>query len=236
MENDKIINGNCWVAYLDLLGFQDYVLKFDHPENPQAYGVFVEEIYNRMLESVSKWACESRILVAWFSDTFLLYSSDDSYESFVAIAYSASYACSTLVMRHYPVRGALGTGRLYADQERNIFVGSALIDAYKYGEKQDWIGFVITPQAGKKFNERVAEKEGDKKTPWTCCDYYEYDVPMKGENGKPYTERLWAANIGQIQYVRTVINDGANSRDSRVRIKYENTKKFLEYLDKRRAK
>ena len=236
MVNDKIVNGNCWVAYLDLLGFQNEVLMFDHPEYPQAYGVFVEEIYEDMLKSVSEWADDIRIFCAWFSDTFLLCSSDDSYESFVSVAHRASYACSTLIMRHYLVRGALGSGRLYADHKRNIFVGSALINAYTFGEKQDWIGFVMTPEAPEKFNEKVAGKKGDKKTPWTCCDYYEYDVPMKGENGKPYTERLWAGNIGQIQYVATVINNGANSRDSRVRIKYENTKTFLEYLDKRRAK
>jgi hypothetical protein len=29
--------------------------------------------------------------------------------------------------------------------EHNIFVGEALIDAYEYGEKQDWLGFLLTP-------------------------------------------------------------------------------------------
>ena len=229
MDDSEAMNGDCWVAYFDILGFRDHVLRFDYPAHPHCYAVFVQEIYERMLKSVKQWAYEPRIFCIWFSDTFLLYTSDDSYESFVAIAHSASSACSTLVMRHYPARGALGTGRLYADRGRNIFVGSALINAYEYGEKQDWIGFVITPEAMKKFNNRVGPVEGGGKTPWP---YYEYDVPIKGANGKACTERLWAANIGQISYVRTVINDGANSKYPKVKIKYENTRKFLDSLAK----
>jgi hypothetical protein len=218
MDDRDVIDGDCWVAYFDVLGFRDLVLRFDYPEYPHCYGAFVRAIYGHMLESVQKWAYETRLFCAWFSDTFLLYTPVDSYGSFAAIAGSASSACSTLVIRHYPVRGALGTGRLYADRERNIFVGSALINAYEYGEKQDWIGFAITPEANKKFNDRVRARGGVKKTPWTCCDYYEYDVPIKETNGKSSTERLWAANIGQIPYVKTVISDGANSQDPKVKI------------------
>jgi hypothetical protein len=29
--------------------------------------------------------------------------------------------------------------------KKNIFIGEALIDAYEYGEKQNWLGFVLTP-------------------------------------------------------------------------------------------
>lgn len=231
MECENIINGNCWVAYFDILGFKKFVLKFDYPENPHCYGVFVEEFYNDMLECLSRYTCESRIFTAWFSDTFLLYTSDDSYESFVSIAYRATNVCAGLVMQHHPVRGALGTGRLFAEREKNIFVGSALIDAYEYGEKQNWISFVITPEAKNRFNDRAAGKNGDKKTPWTCCDYCIYDVPMKDENEKLYSERLWTAKIGKIPYVREVINQGANSKSltDKHRVKYKNT---LDFIDK----
>ena len=38
-------------------------------------------------------------------------------------------------------------GDFYADKESNTFFGPALIEAYHYGENQDWIGFVLTPSA-----------------------------------------------------------------------------------------
>jgi len=221
MENDKIVNGNCWAAYFDILGFKEFVLGFDDPENPHCYGVFVAELYNHMLESFSEYTCGSRVFTAWFSDTFLLYTADDSYESFVSIAHRAASLCSVLVARHRPVRGSLGTGRLYAEQEKSIFIGSALIDAYKYGEKQNWIGFVMTPKAEDKFNS-IPKDDGRKKTPWGCCDYCKYDVPMKGGH-----EKLWTAKIGRFPGVREVINQGANGSNE-YREKYKNTLDFID--------
>ncbi len=234
MENNKnIINGNCWVAYFDLLGFKKYVLDFDFLTHPHCYGVFVEELYNKILERFKKLDLRSRIFTTWFSDTFLAYTLDDSYESFISIAYGSLLTCAELVMKHHPVRGALGTGRLYAEQKKNIFVGSALIDAYEYGEKQNWIGFAVTPKAEEKFNDIAPEG----KTPWTCCDYHEYDVPMKDENGKFYSEKLWAANIERLSEVRRIITEDANSQGlkDKHKIKYENTLKFLNSIQRKKT-
>lgn len=38
-------------------------------------------------------------------------------------------------------------GDLYSQKEKNIFIGKALIDSYKYGEDQDWVGLILTPDA-----------------------------------------------------------------------------------------
>ncbi len=230
---DKIVNGNCWVAYLDLLGFKEYVLSFDSPTNPNCYGVFVEVIYDKILECLKNLDLHPRIFTTWFSDTFLAYTLDDSYESFISIAWGSLYTCAELVVGHHPVRGALGTGLLYAEQKKNIFVGSALIDAYKYGEKQNWIGFAVTPKAEEKFNDIAPEG----KTPWTCCDYYKYDVPMKGENGEFHSEKLWAANIEKLSEVRRIITEGANSQGlkDKHKIKYENTLTFLNSIQRKKT-
>jgi len=37
-------------------------------------------------------------------------------------------------------------GELYTQKKKNIFLGRALIDAYEYGEKQNWLGFILTPK------------------------------------------------------------------------------------------
>lgn len=183
--------------------------------------MFVEEIYNKILECLKGLNLRSRIFTTWFSDTFLAYTLDDSYESFISIAHGVSLTCATLVMKRRPLRGALGTGRIYAEQKKNIFVGSGLIDAYKYGEKQNWIGFVITPKAEEKFTNIAPEGE----TLWTR-NYHNYDVPMKDKNGRFYSKKLWVANIESLPGVRRIITEGAISQDEH-KIKYENTLNFL---------
>ena len=50
-----------------------------------------------------------------------------------------------LILKEIPVRGSLSIGDLYTLQRKNIFIGKALIDAYEYGEKQNWLGFILTP-------------------------------------------------------------------------------------------
>ena len=52
-----------------------------------------------------------------------------------------------LILNKIAVRGALSYGDLYTQQEKNIFLGEALMDAYEYGENQNWLNFVIAPSA-----------------------------------------------------------------------------------------
>ncbi len=46
-----------------------------------------------------------------------------------------------------PVCGAMSYGDFYADKNNNVFFGEALIEAYSFGENQNWIGFIICPSA-----------------------------------------------------------------------------------------
>src|SRR5690606_24060404 len=43
--------------------------------------------------------------------------------------------------------GALTHGTLYSQSKENSFVGSALVDAHNYGERQAWLGLILTPSA-----------------------------------------------------------------------------------------
>ena len=56
-------------------------------------------------------------------------------------------------------------GDFYADKANNIFLGKALVDACKYGEKFDWLGFVLHPAALKRMAE-VDQPVGVTYKPW----------------------------------------------------------------------
>lgn len=143
MDNNIIVNNNCWIACFDVLGFKDKILGYE-----QAYGVgkldgFANVIYKEILATLQNEAEYFRdmdvIFTCWASDTFVFYTSDDSIQSFNVISSTAILFCRRMIMHcsSYMVRGALGTGQFYADKQNNIFLGSALIDAYEYAEKQN---------------------------------------------------------------------------------------------------
>lgn len=139
---NKISRSFRWVSYLDLLGFQSLV---------QGSTIdTVLEIYQTVLSSLenhSRKRLQRVVRVAWFSDTFILYTSSGSKRNFVLIEQASRLFFLTLVRREIPVRGALTYGPLYANKKCNVYIGEGLIDAYRYGEGQDWLGFVLTPLA-----------------------------------------------------------------------------------------
>ncbi|WP_296593767.1 hypothetical protein [Methylophaga sp.] len=131
-----------WFCYFDLLGFSNLVKGNDIEQ--------VMPLYQKALNHLEKSPDEMRtmgIYVSWFSDTFIIFSRGGKEEDFANIEHVSRVFFQYLILNKIPVRGALTFGDLYSQQERNIFIGPALIDAYCYGEGQDWLGFVLTPSA-----------------------------------------------------------------------------------------
>ena len=195
MEEEKIINGNCWVACFDILGFKEAILGFE-----QGYGVghldkFANYIYKEILDILQSGEIlgQGRVYTCWASDTFVLYTPDDSGTSFKLISAAAiNFFCKMIRRRSsYMMRGALGTGQFYVDKQNNIFLGSAFINAYAYAEKRDWIGFVVTPSAKKKIDD--IELKIPPQTLLYRNQFIQYDVPIKKK--KTRKELSFAAKI-----------------------------------------
>lgn len=108
--------------------------------------VYIFSYYTHAIEYCARdRGFEPTVEKIWFSDTFLLYSPDDTASSFAAIESTTRWLMYFLVSAGIPVRGAMSCGDLYADKENNVFFGKALVEAYHYGENQNWIGFVLSP-------------------------------------------------------------------------------------------
>ncbi len=155
MENNVVINGNCWIACLDLLGFKEKVSAFERGSGCGHLDVFVRNFYGKLLDELQRqgkyWP--GKVFTAWASDTFLFFTRDDSKDSFGCIAGSAKHFCWSVIPKNWPLRGAIGFGQLYADRFKNIFLGSGLIDAYEYAQKQNWIGLIVTPKANSRLGD-----------------------------------------------------------------------------------
>jgi hypothetical protein len=134
---------NCvprWVGYFDLLGTSELIRSGKTKE--------VFSAYQEALVQLSRWSKRhANVYHAWFSDTFLIYSEDDSGVSFPAIEIVCRWFAFALLRRKIAVRGALSCGAFYADRANSLYLGAAFLEAYEWGENQDWIGFILCPSS-----------------------------------------------------------------------------------------
>jgi len=240
---NSIINGTCWLACFDVLGFRRQVLEFVRGYPGGNLDVFINTYYDPIITCIEHEIKRQQMhrrrsfQYAWFSDTFLFYVPDDgSFDSYVTIDAVARHFLSSMLRQKTPFRGALAVGELYADKKNSILVGDALIEAYTYAEKQDWIGLVMAPSVPKRL-------EGSPLDPRNRhSDYAAYDVPTKEkelvggkEQVRRSTERLFAHKIHKYPGVETSIERMAREAERRYPtdyrsecgVKYENTLRFI---------
>lgn len=137
IQVDPTNHARRWISYLDLLGFTELIRTKNW--------VSVFSYYTHAIEYCRRQHEFGQVEKTWFSDTFLLYSLDDSASSFAAIEATTRWFVYFLVSAGIPVRGAMSCADFYADKQNNVFFGKALIEAHHYGENQNWIGFVLSP-------------------------------------------------------------------------------------------
>ncbi|MFN7967149.1 MAG: hypothetical protein U0V87_15810 [Acidobacteriota bacterium] len=127
-----------WLAYFDLLGITDLLKSSRSLEVFRAYSIAVEQLHKRLER-------KAKVSATWFSDSFLLWSEDNSGQSFASIEQAARWFIFFLLQAEIPTRGAISCGEFYADRAHNILFGTALLEAYRFSEAQDWIGLIATP-------------------------------------------------------------------------------------------
>jgi len=140
------------------------------------------------------------------------------------------------IRQKFALRGALSAGEFYSEPEENIYVSPALIDAYRYMEKQEWIGLVISPKA-------CSELAKINRCPPDRGKYIEYDVPVKTKEKniksevvlKSETEKMFSFKMQIYPQVEKRIREMQRETETKlskmeydkVKAKYENTVKFI---------
>ena len=199
MEEEKIINGNCWVAYFDILGFRKLMKNF-----PIWY---VRDVLKQALDTGKKSNVKCKFV--FFSDSFIFYTEDDSMNSFSCIEGTSALFFHEMFLgkEKIPMRGCLNIGRFCADEENRIFFGPALIEAYDCAEGQNWIGFVLSEKAREKLAsvEFAGIKSGYKNR------FVEYSVPY---NKGPKTRNLLAYNLNLL----TTIGNTGQARNQQYQL------------------
>jgi hypothetical protein len=132
-----------------------------------------------------------------------------------------------LIHKKIPVRGSMSCDELYSDKSNLIFLGQALVQAHKYGERYNWIGFVISPSAEQKM------KDNGLQLP--LLNYRQWDAEFK-INQLFDKESVWAYVIGAECPINgkniclSSLHDmAARTKDPDHNRKHQNTIRFLEH-------
>ncbi|MGD0280496.1 MAG: hypothetical protein ABSC11_14510 [Smithella sp.] len=217
-----------WVAYFDLLGIKSLFKTKNHLSIFVLLASAIEESKNQ-INRVKSIGNVDYVDYVWFSDTFIIYTDDDSKESFQVIDSILRWFIYFLIIKGdgIPVRGAISCDEFYIDRENNLFFGGALIEAYEYGEAQDWIGFLLCPSADKRL------KDLDVPPVKTFRDYVYTDIPIKKDLSN-LNNNLPALIIGRwmkINNQNPIIEKLSKMKeritDENIRSKYDRTIEFI---------
>ncbi|MDE6337033.1 MAG: hypothetical protein K2L34_10745 [Muribaculaceae bacterium] len=163
MEGFKPIQQR-FVVFLDIMGFKDRVAR-NTPENlyleltefnkditnilNSSKKVNTQHLPKQIGESdtalLSPAQYESKITLAQFSDSIVLFSKDNSKECLLEIASVAKQIMASAISREKPIplKGALAEGKVTCDMSKQLFFGQALIDAYLLEENVQYYGIVV---------------------------------------------------------------------------------------------
>jgi hypothetical protein len=144
----KWIKSNCWLASFDILGFRN--LMSIHKEDTIAHRVCID--YEITIENLKESCPENigHLDYCWFSDTFLIFTPDDTSTSYCVIQSAAKRFIENCISSYVPIRGAISVGPFMRTEDNRSFIGKAFLDAYEYSGDQDWLGLLLTPTAIKK--------------------------------------------------------------------------------------
>ncbi len=176
-QYDWKIKTNRFISFFDILGFKEMVLRESH-----------EQIMNNLsniqgiLKMLDKQATGSiQIKTIQFSDSIIQITSDDSPRSAVELLQRANWLLAGCITYRVPVKGAIAYGLFTADQEKSIYFGQPLIDAYLLQDELKYYGSIIHHTAEYEFQQRCPN------------EFYKMTFKYKSPVGNSYVQH-WNLN------------------------------------------
>lgn len=142
MKENWDITAARYVVYLDIMGFKDLVSRTKH----EAIYEMMKKINERkQFNSKVNWGKTNSELVktTTYSDSIMIYSKDDSYESLYSTICTTSGLTNDLLTEGIPHKGALAFGIMTLDTQNSIFFGQPLIDAFLLEGEINFYGILV---------------------------------------------------------------------------------------------
>ena len=173
-----------FVVFLDIMGFKDYVARHTHNE---VYDMMtkisdIKDVVDAFVEKKSEDGkfINKGLYTTSFSDLVILFSKDDSLESFDLITEAASFIVANALENTIPMKGAISFGTISVNKDDQIYFGQPLIDAYLLQEEVQYYGIVahnsIDEYISNMTNNEISENYV------TLASFKEIKTPLKSGN------------------------------------------------------
>lgn len=245
----KSKTSNRTVAYLDIVGFKKILNDYPVTHIGQ---IFCDTI-KKCEKDVKYWIDTfhnkyKKCFLSVFSDSIVIFSSDDSEEGFRSVVLYAQRIMQHLSARQFLVRGAISFGEVFLRKDPLIFLGNGYMRAVELEGRQDWIGISIDKSVEANFAEffekdnfiMKIKNQDNEIMVYSNPSIVRYSVPMKcGHTELLYTVNwldrfsLICASSGK-KLPRTNFLENfqkALKLDSENKSKYNNTLSYIEYID-----
>ena len=166
-ESQWEITTERFVAYIDIMGFKDLVARSTHEEVYQMMKTINEK---REANASIKWSqsAEKLVRTTTYSDSIIIYSKDNTEDSFNSISSTVSGLTNDLFTEGIPHKGAIAFGKMTLDTDNSIFFGQPLIDAYLLQEELSFYGVIIHGSAERRITSLGIDIEGFFVTKFAC--------------------------------------------------------------------
>lgn len=148
------------VAVCDVLGFKNLVMNSSADVLHKQLGILRKILgfstahgeYPSSAPSLKVVRNQSRVGVAWFSDTILLYALDDSKLSQRNLLETVGWLLfATIPGTRVRLRAGIAYGELFVDPENESYLGKAIVEAHQLEQVQEWAGGALTPSAAEQL-------------------------------------------------------------------------------------
>jgi hypothetical protein len=233
--SENIGKREAFVALFDILGFQELVKNNQLDKVANAYSR-VKEVFEDILSHVNALNKGFKMGITVdthsFSDTFLIYTSDTSADSFLSLLAACDSLFIGAIENELLLRGAITYGELIISA--GVEIGKPIVEAYESEKKQDWSGCWIMDQCRSKIDISNYLKDGS---------IVEYQIPFKHGQVKSCFAFNWVKSLTykamfenmkndftvdqikeQVSFARNEVSDWA------IRRKLDNTNRFVDFV------
>jgi len=135
-----------FVAFLDLLGFKDKVMRSTHEEIYAELNKIstarknLEESVNE--EIIQNTFSDVDIYIVSFSDSIVLFSKNDSEDNFKFFSLALIGLFSNAIKNKIAIKGAVAHGLVSLNKSEQIYFGQPIIDAFLLEEDVNFLGIL----------------------------------------------------------------------------------------------
>ena len=168
-----------FVAFFDILGFKDLVMRSSHSEiydklnDISKTKKWLENLSNE--SNVQEKIGNGEIYTVSFSDSIVLFSKNDDLENFKFFLVAVRWFFAKAIENNTPMKGGIAHGEISLNKSEQIYFGQAIIDAYLIEEDVNYLGVV----ADNSIDKFIADNESDLDMNYINAILFESQTPLK---------------------------------------------------------